>query len=39
MEAANLDLVIVATLSQDELTPNTAPIVAHNLGAIARRRV
>jgi 3-oxoacyl-[acyl-carrier-protein] synthase-3 len=23
----------VATLSQDELTPNTAPIVAHNLGA------
>jgi 3-oxoacyl-[acyl-carrier-protein] synthase-3 len=31
--AANLDLVIVATLSQDELTPNTAPIVAHNLGA------
>ena len=33
VEAANLDLVIVATLSQDELTPNTAPIVAHNLGA------
>ncbi|HEY2316973.1 MAG TPA: beta-ketoacyl-ACP synthase 3 [Solirubrobacteraceae bacterium] len=33
VEAANLDLVIVATLSQDELTPNTAPIVAHALGA------
>jgi 3-oxoacyl-[acyl-carrier-protein] synthase-3 len=33
VQAANLDLVIVATLSQDELTPNTAPIVAHNLGA------
>jgi 3-oxoacyl-[acyl-carrier-protein] synthase III len=32
--AADLDLVIVATLSQDELTPNTAPIVAHNLGAL-----
>ncbi len=34
VDAANLDLVIVATLSQDELTPNTAPIVAHNLGAM-----
>jgi 3-oxoacyl-[acyl-carrier-protein] synthase-3 len=34
IDAADLDLVIVATLSQDELTPNTAPIVAHNLGAI-----
>jgi 3-oxoacyl-[acyl-carrier-protein] synthase-3 len=33
VEAANLDLVIVATLSQDEVTPNTAPIVAYNLGA------
>jgi 3-oxoacyl-[acyl-carrier-protein] synthase III len=33
IEAADLDLVIVATLSQDELTPNTAPIVAYNLGA------
>jgi len=33
VDAANLDLVIVATLSQDELTPNSAPIVAHNLGA------
>jgi 3-oxoacyl-[acyl-carrier-protein] synthase-3 len=33
VQAANLDLVIVATLSQDEVTPNTAPIVAYNLGA------
>jgi 3-oxoacyl-[acyl-carrier-protein] synthase-3 len=33
VDAADLDLVIVATVSQDELTPNTAPIVAHNLGA------
>ncbi|MGH2892313.1 MAG: 3-oxoacyl-ACP synthase III family protein, partial [Solirubrobacteraceae bacterium] len=33
VDAANLDLVIVATLSQDEVTPNTAPIVAHNLSA------
>jgi 3-oxoacyl-[acyl-carrier-protein] synthase-3 len=33
VDAAELDLVIVATLSQDELTPNTAPIVAYNLGA------
>ena len=31
--AADLDLVLVATLSQDELTPNTAPLVAHQLGA------
>jgi len=31
--ADQLDLVIVATLSQDELTPNTAPLVAHALGA------
>jgi 3-oxoacyl-[acyl-carrier-protein] synthase-3 len=33
VSASELDLVIVATLSQDELTPNTAPIVAHELGA------
>jgi 3-oxoacyl-[acyl-carrier-protein] synthase III len=31
--AGDLDLVIVATLSQDEVTPNTAPLVAHALGA------
>jgi 3-oxoacyl-[acyl-carrier-protein] synthase-3 len=29
----DLDLVIVATMTQDELTPNTAPLVAHALGA------
>jgi 3-oxoacyl-[acyl-carrier-protein] synthase-3 len=33
VDAADLDLVLVATLSQDEVTPNTAPIVAHALGA------
>jgi 3-oxoacyl-[acyl-carrier-protein] synthase III len=33
VQAADLDLVLVATMSQDELTPNTAPIVAHALGA------
>jgi 3-oxoacyl-[acyl-carrier-protein] synthase-3 len=33
VKAAELDLVMVATLSQDELTPNTAPLVAHALGA------
>src|SRR5689334_19631465 len=38
LEAAGLrgedvDLVIVATLSQDELTPNAAPLVAHAIGA------
>ncbi len=34
VDPAALDLVIVATMSQDELTPNTAPIVAHELGAV-----
>ena len=33
VDASELDLVIVATMSQDELTPNTAPLVAHALGA------
>jgi 3-oxoacyl-[acyl-carrier-protein] synthase-3 len=32
VDASEIDLVIVATLSQDELTPNTAPIVADALG-------
>jgi 3-oxoacyl-[acyl-carrier-protein] synthase-3 len=32
-EAAELDLVFVATLSADELTPNAAPLVASALGA------
>jgi 3-oxoacyl-[acyl-carrier-protein] synthase-3 len=31
--AEDLDLVLVATMSQDELTPNAAPLVAHALGA------
>jgi 3-oxoacyl-[acyl-carrier-protein] synthase III len=31
--AREVDLVMVATLTQDELTPNTAPLVAHALGA------
>jgi 3-oxoacyl-[acyl-carrier-protein] synthase III len=33
VQAADLDIVIVATMSQDELTPNSAPLVAHALGA------
>jgi 3-oxoacyl-[acyl-carrier-protein] synthase III len=28
-----IDLVLVASLSQDQLTPNAAPVVAHELGA------
>jgi 3-oxoacyl-[acyl-carrier-protein] synthase-3 len=31
--AGELDLVIAATMTQDELAPNTGPIVAHLLGA------
>jgi 3-oxoacyl-[acyl-carrier-protein] synthase-3 len=33
VDPADLDLVIVATMTPDELTPNTAPLVAHDLGA------
>jgi 3-oxoacyl-[acyl-carrier-protein] synthase-3 len=33
VDPQDLDLVIAATMSQDELTPNTAPLVAHALGA------
>jgi 3-oxoacyl-[acyl-carrier-protein] synthase III len=33
VDAIDIDLVLVATLSQDELTPNAAPLVAHALGA------
>lgn len=33
VDPADLDLVIVATMTPDELTPNTAPLVAHALGA------
>jgi 3-oxoacyl-[acyl-carrier-protein] synthase-3 len=32
LTAADIDLLLVATLSPDELTPNTAPLVAHALG-------
>jgi 3-oxoacyl-[acyl-carrier-protein] synthase-3 len=34
LDAQELDLVLVATLSQDELLPNAAPLVAHALGAV-----
>ena len=33
VSAADIDLVIVATMTADELTPNAAPLVAHGLGA------
>jgi 3-oxoacyl-[acyl-carrier-protein] synthase III len=33
VDAADVGLVIAATLTQDELTPNTAPLVAHAIGA------
>ncbi|HTX32275.1 MAG TPA: beta-ketoacyl-ACP synthase 3 [Solirubrobacteraceae bacterium] len=33
VEASEVDLVLAATLTQDELTPNTAPLVAHAIGA------
>jgi 3-oxoacyl-[acyl-carrier-protein] synthase III len=33
VDATDLDLVLVATLVADELTPNCAPLVAHDLGA------
>jgi 3-oxoacyl-[acyl-carrier-protein] synthase-3 len=33
VKAADIDLVMVATLTQDEVTPNTAPLVAYALGA------
>jgi 3-oxoacyl-[acyl-carrier-protein] synthase-3 len=31
---SEVDLVLVATMSADELTPNAAPLVAHALGAL-----
>lgn len=34
VDASQLDLVIVATITQDEVTPNTAPLVAHALSAV-----
>ena len=33
VEAGDLDLILVATMSQDELCPNAAPVVAEALGA------
>jgi 3-oxoacyl-[acyl-carrier-protein] synthase III len=33
VDARDLDLVLVATMSPDEITPNAAPLVAHALGA------
>ena len=33
VDPMDLDLVIVATMTQDELTPNAAPLVAHAIGA------
>jgi 3-oxoacyl-[acyl-carrier-protein] synthase-3 len=32
IEASDIDLVIVATIAADELMPNAAPLVAHELG-------
>jgi 3-oxoacyl-[acyl-carrier-protein] synthase III len=33
LDASELDMVLVATLASDQITPSTAPIVAHELGA------
>ncbi len=33
LDPAQLDLILVGTISQDELTPGTAPLVAYELGA------
>ena len=33
VEPIDVDLVLVATLTQDELMPNAAPVVAHAIGA------
>jgi len=33
VEPYDIDLVLVATMSPDEITPNAAPLVAHALGA------
>ena len=32
LKTTDIDLVLVATMTPDELTPNTAPLVAHALG-------
>lgn len=33
VDPSEVDLVLVATITQDELTPNAAPLVAHSIGA------
>jgi 3-oxoacyl-[acyl-carrier-protein] synthase III len=33
VDAADIDLVLVGTMTQDELSPNTAPLVAQAIGA------
>jgi len=33
VDARDVDLVLVATMTPDEITPNAAPVVAHELGA------
>ena len=38
VDAGELDLVLVATSTADEITPNAAPLVAGLIGAEARRR-
>ena len=35
LDAADLDLILVATLAADEITPGAAPLVAHALGTTA----
>jgi 3-oxoacyl-[acyl-carrier-protein] synthase III len=32
LQAGEIDMVLVATLASDEITPSTAPLVAHELG-------
>ena len=34
VDPADVDLLVVATTTQDEITPNTAPLVATELGAV-----
>ncbi len=34
MQATDIDLVLVATLASDEITPPVAPLVAHTLGTL-----
>jgi 3-oxoacyl-[acyl-carrier-protein] synthase-3 len=34
VDPQDVDLVLVATLAADEITPNCAPLVAHELGAV-----